>query len=84
MRPRNVVLMVHEPSLVELTAQERLRLERLEKLVKNEELVEFMREFTSEAGLSKSRVERATGWIERMLGETGILFGEVVDLAANI
>jgi glutathione S-transferase len=47
----------------------RADMDRLEKLVKNDELVEFMREFTSEAGLSKTRVERAMNWTERILGE---------------
>src|SRR6266851_1095708 len=42
---------------------------KLKKLVKNDELVEFMREFTSEDGLSQARVERATSWTDRVLGE---------------
>jgi len=42
---------------------------KLKKLVKNDELVEFMREFTSEDGLSQARVERATSWTDRALGE---------------
>lgn len=42
---------------------------KLETLVRNDELVEFMREFTSEQGLSQARLQRATNWIERILGE---------------
>ena len=59
----------HNTILRSRAASMRPDMARLEKLVKNDELVEFMREFTSEAGLSKPCVERATGWIERMLGE---------------
>jgi glutathione S-transferase len=49
---------------------------RLEKLVKNDELIEFMREFTSADGLSRNRVERATSWIERVLGELDVRLGQ--------
>jgi len=59
----------HNTMLRGRTTQMRTDMAKLEKLVKNDELVEFMREFTSEAGLSKARVERATNWIERVLGE---------------
>jgi glutathione S-transferase len=47
----------------------RAQMGKLEALVKNDELVEFMREFTSANGLSKDPPERATGWIERVPGE---------------
>ena len=47
----------------------RAQMGKLEALVKNDELVEFMREFTSANGLSKDPLERATGWIERVPGE---------------
>jgi glutathione S-transferase len=47
----------------------RAEMGKLEALVHNDELVEFMRELTSERGLSQSRLERATNWIERMLDE---------------
>lgn len=42
---------------------------KLETLVKNDELVQFMREFTSPEGPSRTRLERATTWIERVLGD---------------
>ena len=47
----------------------RAQMKKLETLVHNDELVDFMREFTSERGFSQSRLERATNRIERMLGE---------------
>jgi glutathione S-transferase len=47
----------------------RAQMWKLEALVKNDELVEFMRELTSANGLSKARLERAIGSIERVLGE---------------
>jgi glutathione S-transferase len=37
--------------------------------VKNDELVEFMRESTSAEGFSRTRLEGAKIWIERVLGD---------------
>jgi glutathione S-transferase len=59
----------HNTILKGRAAGMREQMGKLETLVKNDELVEFMREFTSEQGLSKGRLERATDWIERTLGE---------------
>ena len=59
----------HNTILKGRAAGMRAQMGKLEALVKNVELVEFMREFTSANGLSKARLERATGWIERVLGE---------------
>jgi glutathione S-transferase len=57
----------HNTILKERAASMRAEMGKLEALVHNDELVEFMRELTSERGLSQSRLERATNWIERML-----------------
>jgi glutathione S-transferase len=59
----------HNTILKERAASMRAEMGKLEALVHNDELVEFMRELTSERGLSQSRLERATNWIERMLDE---------------
>jgi glutathione S-transferase len=47
----------------------RPHLARFEKLARNPELIEFMREFTSETGLSNERVERATEAVQKALAE---------------
>ena len=59
----------HNTILKGRAAGMRAQMGKLEALVKNGELVEFMRELTSANGLSKARLERATGSIERVLGE---------------
>src|SRR5262249_19589964 len=59
----------HNTILKGRAAGMRTQMGKLETLVKNEELVEFMREFTSAEGLSPTRLERATNWIERVLGD---------------
>jgi glutathione S-transferase len=59
----------HNTILKGRAAGMRTQMGRLETLVKNDELVEFMREFTSAEGLSRTRLERATKWIERVLGD---------------
>lgn len=59
----------HNTILKGRAAGMRAQMGKLEALVKNDELVEFMREFTSANGLSKARLDRATRWIERVLGE---------------
>ena len=59
----------HNTILKGRAAGMRAQMGKLEALVKNDELVEFMREFTSANGLSKARLEGATDWIERVLGE---------------
>ena len=58
----------HNTILKGRAAGMRTQMGKLETLVKNDELVEFMREFTSAEGLSRTRLERATKWIERVLG----------------
>jgi glutathione S-transferase len=59
----------HNTILKDRAAMMRPVMGKLETLVKNDELVEFMREFTSPEGLSRIRLERATTWIERVLGD---------------
>jgi glutathione S-transferase len=59
----------HNTILKGRAAATRAQMGNLEALVKNHELVEFVRELTSANGLSKARLERATGRIERVLGE---------------
>lgn len=59
----------HNTILKDRAATVRTQMQKFETLVKNDELVEFMREFTSEQGLTKARLERSTKWIEQMLGE---------------
>jgi glutathione S-transferase len=59
----------HATILKDRAAHVRPQMQKFETLVKNDELVEFMREFTSEQGLSQGRLERATQWIGRVLGE---------------
>lgn len=59
----------HNTILKERAPTVRTQMQKFETLVKNDELVEFMREFTSEQGLSRARLERATRWIDQMLGE---------------
>ncbi|MGH7907225.1 MAG: glutathione S-transferase family protein [Candidatus Binataceae bacterium] len=41
----------------------------IEALIKNDELVDFFKEYTSEQGLSKERVEQAAKWIVGVLGQ---------------
>lgn len=73
----------HNTILKGRTATVRTQMQKFETLVKNDELVEFMREFTSEQGLSKGRLERATSWIERMLGEINERLGSHQWLAGD-
>ena len=49
----------HNTILKGRAAGMRTQMGKLETLVKNDELVEFMREFTSAGGLSRTRLERA-------------------------
>ena len=59
----------HNTILKGRAAGMRTQMGKLESLVKNDELVEFMREFTSAEGLSRTRLEGAMTWIERVLGD---------------
>lgn len=59
----------HNTILKGRAAGMRTQMGKLESLVKNDELVEFMREFTSAEGLLRTRLESATTWIERVLGD---------------
>jgi glutathione S-transferase len=59
----------HNTILKGRAAGMRTQMGKLEALVKNDELVEFMREFTSAQGFSRTRLEGATTWIERVLGD---------------
>ncbi len=59
----------HNTILKGRTAEMRNQMGKLESLVKNDELADFMREFTSEQGLSRERLARSTQWIVQMLTE---------------
>jgi glutathione S-transferase len=59
----------HNTILKGRTAEMRKQMGALESLVRNDELVDFMREFTSEHGLSRERLARSTQWIVQMLTE---------------
>jgi len=59
----------HNTILKGRTTEMRNQMGRLESLVKNDELVDFMREFTSEQGLSRERLARSTQWIVQILTE---------------
>jgi len=49
--------------------QIRPQLERAATIVKNGDLITFLREYVSDQGLSKERVERATKWVTGVLTE---------------
>jgi glutathione S-transferase len=47
--------------------QLRPQLERAARIVKNDDLITFLREYVSDRGLSEERVKTATEWIGRVL-----------------